>query len=77
MVRAGFAMENLAFVKDEAGELDHVVLSPDNMYAGPSAGVTFAAPLSKKGNQRLYIDYSYRFTKQYKGNHYMSLRITL
>lgn len=77
MVRAGFAMENLVFVKDEAEKLDHVELSPDNMYAGPSAGVTFAAPLSKKGNQRLYIDYSYRFTKQYKGNHYMSLRITL
>ena len=70
-------MDHLQFVKDETGKFDHMVLNGDYMYAGPSAGVTFAAPLSKKGNQRLYIDYSYRFTKRYKGNHYMSLRITL
>lgn len=78
MVRAGFAMDHMAFVKNEDGKLDHVELNGDYMYAGPSAGVTFAAPLSKKNNkQRLYIDYSYRFTKRFKGNHYISLRVNL
>lgn len=77
MIRAGYLLENLSFVK-ENGKFDHLEVNTDSWYAGPSAGVTFAAPLSKKDiNKNLYIDYAYRFTKMWGGNHYLSLRVAL
>lgn len=47
---------------------------------GPTAGVSLLAPLAKKSvnpSSRLAIDYSYRFTREYKGCHAIGVRIIL
>ncbi len=69
MVRAGFLAENKMYDIEERA----------TFYAGPSAGATFGIPLAKKGkgNQKLYLDYAYRFLNTWKGNHYVSLKLAL
>ena len=70
MVRAGFLAEG--------GMFDPGVAT--TFYSGPSAGATFAIPLAKKrgnDNQKLYLDYAYRFLNRWQGNHYVSLKLTL
>ena len=68
MVRGGFIAESGMFTPEKM----------TTFYSGPSAGATFAIPLSKKnGNQKLYLDYAYRFLNVSKGNHYVSLKLAL
>lgn len=70
MVRAGFLAESGMFKAD----------TRTTFYSGPSAGVTFAVPLANKkngGNQKLYLDYAYRFLTNWGGNHYVSLKLAL
>ena len=70
MVRAGYLFEPGMFKPEDVS----------TFYAGPSAGVTFAIPLTGKngkGNQKLYLDYAYRFLNHWKGNHHVSLKLTL
>ncbi len=67
MVRAGYSLEG-GMWKEE---------SRTTFYSGPSAGVTAAIPLSRRGNQQLLLDYAYRFTQHWNGNHYVSIKIAL
>ena len=86
MNRGGYALENITkkteTVYDENGvesqQLSAMLFNSDSFFAGPSVGATCVIPL-KKGNtgSRIYIDYAYRFTKQWKGNHYIGLKFTL
>jgi len=86
MIRAGYALENITkkteSVYDENGietqQLSAMLFNSDSFFAGPSVGATCVIPL-KKGNtgSRIYIDYAYRFTKQWRGNHYIGLKFTL
>ncbi|MBO4543168.1 MAG: PorV/PorQ family protein [Bacteroidales bacterium] len=49
-------------------------------FTGPTAGVSLLAPLAKKSvnpSSRLAIDYSYRFTREYKGCHGIGIRLIL
>jgi len=48
-------------------------------YTGPSAGVSLLAPLKKGGvgPSRIAIDYSYRFTEEYRGCHAIGARLIL
>jgi hypothetical protein len=48
-------------------------------FTGPSVGTSLLAPLKKGGvgYSRLAIDYSYRFTKEYKGSHAIGARLIL
>jgi hypothetical protein len=72
-IRAGYLLQS---VKKRDSD-DKVFVNQDNFYLGPSAGITVGTPLTKKGNQRLLIDYAYRFTHFWKGNHYIGLKICL
>ena len=72
-IRAGYLLQSIK-KRDSDGK---VFVNQDNFYLGPSAGITVGAPLTKKGNQRLLIDYAYRFTHFWKGNHYIGLKICL
>lgn len=74
MFRAGYTYES--------GQFD--IATSKTFYTGPSVGVTFGVPLSvKKDNSKdfsptiLYIDYGYRFTNRWQGNHYVGLKIDL
>lgn len=86
MIRAGYSLENISkkteSVYDENGvetqQLSAMLFNSDSFFKGPSVGATCVIPL-KKGNtgSRIYIDYAYRFTQQWKGNHYIGLKFTL
>ena len=68
------------------GMFDVNAVSTSN-FSGPSAGVSILAPLRKAPqsssmatkftSSRLAIDYSYRFTKEWKGCHSIGVRIIL
>lgn len=49
----------------------------DTWYSGPCAGASFAIPFAKKkgGQQKILLDYAYRFTNRWKGNHYIGVKI--
>jgi hypothetical protein len=55
--------------------------STDTWYIGPSMGASFLIPLASKKNpapfRKLILDYGYRFTRYYQGNHYIGLKVTL
>ena len=64
MIRAGYAIEGGMWKESTC----------TTWYTGPSAGVTFAIPIK---NTRLLIDYAYRFTNRWKGNHYIGLKFEM
>jgi len=77
-VRAGYLFQS--FQKRNIDGKDRLFFNQDSFYLGPSAGVTVGIPLVKKGkgnNQQLLIDYAYRFTNFWKGNHYIGLKFCL
>ncbi|MDR3046671.1 MAG: PorV/PorQ family protein [Bacteroidales bacterium] len=69
MVRAGYLIEQGMWNSETSA----------TFYTGPSAGVTVAIPMAKKGNgnQKLFLDYGYRFTNKWGGNHYIGLKLAL
>ena len=78
MLRAGYSVE--------AGKGMFKADEMTTWYTGPSLGATFGIPLmSKKKMQekgtknppRLYLDYSYRFTNRWGGNHCVGLKLAL
>lgn len=78
MIRAGYSVE--------AGKGMFKADEMTTWYTGPSLGATFGIPLmSKKKIQekgtknppRLYLDYSYRFTNRWGGNHCVGLKLAL
>lgn len=83
MVRAGYSLENITSqketnVKDATQTVTTVLLNSDSFFVGPSVGATAVIPLAKGNNgSRIYIDYAYRFTHKWKGNHYIGLKFTL
>ena len=77
-VRAGYLLQS--FEKRKVGGKNRIYANQDNFLLGPSAGATVAVPLTKKGkggSQQLLIDYAYRFTNLWKGNHYIGLKFCL
>lgn len=82
MVRAGYSLENLTKQTeiDENGDaaLTALLFNTDSFFAGPSVGATAVIPLAK-GNKgsRIYIDYAYRFTNKWRGNHLIGIKVTL
>jgi hypothetical protein len=74
-IRAGYLIQS--FQKRNIEGKDKIFANHESFYLGPSAGVSFGIPLSKKGKQQLLIDYAYRFTNLWKGNHQVGLKICL
>ena len=82
MIRAGYSLENISSKKEtnENGEqeLAAVLFNSDSFFLGPSVGATVAIPLSKTNvGQNIYIDYAYRFTSKWKGNHLIGIKVSL
>ena len=72
MFRAGYTYES--------GQFD--LATSKTFYTGPSVGVTFGIPMNVSADKDadpsiLYIDYGYRFTNRWQGNHYIGLKIDL
>lgn len=82
MIRAGYSLENVTSKKEtnENGEqeLAAVLFNSDSFFLGPSVGATVAIPLSKTNvGQNIYIDYAYRFTNKWRGNHLIGIKVSL
>lgn len=69
MVRAGYTIEGGMWKES----------TRTTWYTGPSAGVSIGIPLVKKerGNQKILLDYAYRFTNRWKGNHSIGIKLAL
>jgi len=69
MIRAGYNLEGGVLSKG----------GTTTWYSGPAAGVSLGIPLvpKSKGTSRLLLDYGYRFTNRWKGNHYIGLKVEL
>jgi len=77
-IRAGYMLQS--FTKRTIDGKNKIYANAESLYLGPSAGVTVGIPLTKKGkgnNQQLLIDYAYRFSHLWKGNHYIGLKFCL
>jgi len=74
-VRAGYLIQS--FQIKSIDSKNKIFANQESFYLGPSAGVSVGVPLSKKGNQILYIDYAYRYINYWKGNHQVGLKICL
>lgn len=82
MIRASYSLENITSKKEtnENGdqELAAVLFNSDSFFLGPSVGATVAIPLSKTNvGQNIYIDYAYRFTNKWRGNHLIGIKVSL
>jgi hypothetical protein len=77
-VRVGYAVEGSQLKRDVV-DGKKVKGEATTWYAGPSAGVSVGIPLVKKnkGNQKIYLDYAYRFTNKWSGNHYIGVKVAL
>ena len=82
MIRGGYSLES--FTKKTSTDyttnevVSTILVNGDSFFLGPSVGATAVVPL-KKGNTgaRIYLDYAYRFTSKWRGNHLMGIKITL
>jgi len=77
-LRAGYMIQS--FQKREIDGKNKIFANAESLYLGPSVGASVGVPLAKKGrgnNQVLLIDYAYRFTHFWKGNHYVGLKFCL
>ena len=63
---------------EQKKELAAVLFNSDSFFLGPSVGATVAIPLSKTNvGQNIYIDYAYRFTNKWRGNHLIGIKVSL
>jgi len=77
MIRAGYSVE--------VGKGMFKAEEQTTWYTGPSLGASLGIPLMKKAKAledgrvmpRLYLDYSYRFTNRWGGNHSVGLKLAL
>lgn len=78
MFRAGYSLTNVKSKEDLDGSGKSVMFNSESFFSGPSVGATAVIPLAK-GNRgsRIYIDYAYRFTNRWKGNHYIGIKVSL
>ena len=69
MFRVGYSYEPGQFKLETA----------KTFYAGPSVGATFGIPMTSQKDKGsiLYLDYGYRFTNRWGGNHYIGLKLAL
>jgi hypothetical protein len=49
----------------------------NNVYTGPSGGVSFQLPIDKEKKTGLFLDYGYQPTNPWSGTHTLSLRVGL
>jgi hypothetical protein len=59
-----------------------VNLNSDSFFSGPAVGASILIPFTKERKNhaigpRMYLDYAYRFTNHWRGNHYIGIKISL
>ena len=83
MIRAGYALENISKgAQSDINETAAILFNSETFYSGPSVGASVVIPLTAERKKhtigpRIYLDYGYRFTNKWRGNHYMGVKVTL
>lgn len=83
MIRAGYGLENIGKgAQSNANETAAILFNSDSFFSGAAVGATVLIPFTKERQKhaigpRLYLDYAYRFTNHWRGNHYIGIKITL
>ncbi len=83
MIRAGYGLE-LSKAKNhpELSVAQAIFLNSDSFFSGPAVGASILIPFTKERKNhaigpRMYLDYAYRFTNHWRGNHYIGIKISL
>lgn len=83
MIRAAYGLENIKKgATSTENETAAILFNSDSFFSGPAVGATAVIPFTKerknhKIGPRMYIDYAYRFTNKWRGNHYIGIKIAL
>lgn len=83
MIRAGYGLENIGRgAKSNVDETAAILLNSDSFFSGPAVGASILIPFTKERKNhaigpRAYLDYAYRFTNKWRGNHYIGIKVTL
>lgn len=83
MIRAGYALENISKgAQSDINETAAILFNSETFFSGPSVGASVVIPLTAERKKhtigpRIYLDYGYRFTNKWRGNHYMGVKVTL
>jgi len=83
MIRAGYGIENIGRgAKTEMSETAAILLNSESFFSGPAVGASVLIPFTNERKNhaigpRMYLDYAYRFTNRWRGNHYIGIKIAL
>jgi len=83
MIRAGYGFENIGKgAVSSQNETAAILLNSDSFFSGPAVGASILIPFTKERKNhaigpRMYLDYAYRFTNHWRGNHYIGIKVTL
>lgn len=82
MVRAGYGLEIGKRSSSEMSQAQAILLNSDSFFSGPAVGASILIPFTKERKNhtigpRMYLDYAYRFTNHWRGNHYIGIKVTL
>ena len=83
MIRAGYGFENIGRgAVSSQNETAAILLNSDSFFSGPAVGASILIPFTKERKNhaigpRMYLDYAYRFTNHWRGNHYIGIKVTL
>ena len=82
MVRAGYGLEIGHYDDSYENKILAILTNAESFFSGPAVGASVLIPFTKERKNhtigpRMYLDYAYRFTSHWKGNHYMGIKITL
>lgn len=83
MIRAGYGLENIGKgARSSENETAAILLNSDSFFTGPAVGASVLIPFTKERKNhaigpRMYLDYAYRFTNHWRGNHYIGIKVAL
>jgi hypothetical protein len=82
MARAGYGLEIGKRSTSEMSQAQAILLNSDSFFYGHAVGASILIPFTKerKNNTigpRMYLDYAFRFTNHWRGNHYIGIKVTL
>ena len=82
MIRAGYGLEIGHYDNSYENKILAVLTNAESFFSGPAVGASVLIPFTKEREKhavgpRMYLDYAYRFTSQWQGNHYIGIKIAL
>ena len=82
MIRAGYGLEIGKYDDSYDNKFLALLTNAESFFSGPAVGASVLIPFTKERQKhnigpRMYLDYAYRFTSHWRGNHYIGIKISL